>query len=265
MAQFNGRQVRKKLTHNDINYHVPKMAPPPIPTDDELAILETFPATEGFQYEFKETLINTDRLMQNICAFLNGKGGWLILGIRDIDRALVGIPDSYHDKTLDSFVLRCDNIFHQKLIISEDGYTVAPSCVKARTVTFGKRRFIFVCIDPEEGKTYVCHDGTKFIRLSASNYKFSCEKYYTQHDMSSAIMSAKVKCRKEYSAMIDGLEKDIYRNEKRVTGLEKELEITRKLLFDKILTEKKNREINITENNYKHGQSGIFCCLFGWV
>jgi predicted HTH transcriptional regulator len=234
------------------------MAPPPLPSDAELAILETFPYMEGFQYEFKESVISTERLLQNLCAFLNGKGGWLILGIRDIDRAMSGIPDMYHDKMVDCFILRCDNVFHQRLIISEDGMPVATQCIQARSIVFGKRRFVFVRIEPEEGKTYVCHDGSKYIRLSASNYKFSCDRYYTSHDMSSAVMTAKVKTRKEFSAIIDDLEKDMMRTEKRLCGLEKELETTRRHLCDKILTEKTDAENRLR-------QRGIMCCVFSWL
>ncbi len=235
-----------------------KMSPPPLPSDAELSILKTFPATEGFQYEFKENVISADRLLQNLCAFLNGKGGWLILGIRDIDRAMMGIPDMYHDKMIDCFILRCDNVFHQRLIISEDGLPVAPHCITARTVVFDKRRFVFVRIEPEEGKTYVCHDGSKYIRLSASNYKFSCERYYTHHDMASAVLTARTKTRKEFSTVIDDLEKDMVRTEKRLCGLEKELETTRRQLCDKILTEKADAENRLR-------QRGIMCCVFSWL
>jgi predicted HTH transcriptional regulator len=234
------------------------MAPPPLPSDAELAILETFPHMEGFQYEFKESVISTERLLQNLCAFLNGKGGWLILGIRDIDRAMTGISDVYDDKMIDGLILRCDNVFHQRLIISEDGLPLEPQCIQAHSVIFGKRRFVFVRIEPEEGKTYVCHDGSKYIRLSASNYRFSCERYYTSHDMSSAVMTAKVKTRKEFSAIVDELEKDMARTEKRLCGLEKELETTRRHLCDKILTEKRGAENRLR-------QRGVVCCVFSWL
>jgi len=48
------------------------------------------------------------------------------------------------------------------------------------------------------------------------------------------------------------------RTEKRLCGLEKELETTRRQLCDKILTEKTD-----AENRLRH--KGIVCCVFSWL
>lgn len=50
------------------------------------------PGREGPQMEWKERLPRSDRLARTVCAFANGVGGTLLIGVRDSGQ-LVGVPD----------------------------------------------------------------------------------------------------------------------------------------------------------------------------
>ena len=52
---------------------------------------------EGKTVEFKENSISSHNIIKTIVAFSNTAGGTLILGVRDVDRSLVGIDDPIKD------------------------------------------------------------------------------------------------------------------------------------------------------------------------
>jgi predicted HTH transcriptional regulator len=199
---------------------------------------------EGFQWEFKETPINNEKLLPAICAFLNGNGGWLLIGIRDIDRAMCGIPDTVKDKVIDAFIIRCDNILHQKLIMREDGLPISPKCIYARPLYNDYRRLIIVRVEPEPNISYRCYDGSRYIRLSASNYKMTQERYYTKHNVNTMLESVARKVRKETADTLLAQQAALEMGAEKVASLETELALTRRLLYDKILAEKRHVEEN---------------------
>jgi hypothetical protein len=216
---------------------------PPLPSDEDLLTLKTFPYMEGFQWEFKEAPINNEKLLPVVCAFLNGGGGWIIIGIRDIDRAICGIPDCIKDKVVDSFIVRCDNILHQNLIIREDGQPMAHTCIHARVVFNANRRIIVVRVEPEPDTTYSCYDGARYIRLSASNYRMSTDRYYTQNDMNLMIEKISKKIKKESMYTLLQQQSALEMGAEKVVALEKEVATIRQALFDKILAEKREAEL----------------------
>jgi predicted HTH transcriptional regulator len=230
---------------------------PPLPSDEELATLQTFPIPEGQHWEYKETVISSEKLLQNICAFLNRRGGYLIIGIRDIDLAIIGIPETVLDKTIDSFILKCDNIYHQSLIVSKDRLPVNPECIVARRVMAGTRRLVIISVEPEKGKEYICHDGTTYIRLSASNYKLPSGRYYTEHDIHSLEGTIKSRYTIEYASTIANLEHAVRSGQSKTHKLEIEMDVLRSLLYSKILQEKTEAEAE------KKTTKGLWCCVFG--
>ena len=214
---------------------------------------------EGFQWEFKETPINNEKLLPVICAFLNGRGGWLIIGIRDIDRCISGIPDCIKDKGIDSFIVRCDNIIHQNLIIREDGHPISHKCIHARSVFNSLRRIIIVSVEPDPDTAYCCNDGSRYIRLSASNYRMSTERYYTHTDMNLMIDKVGKKIKKESLYTLVHQQTQLEIGAGKIGALEKELAITRQLLFDKIIAEKKQVEMT-------RPHAGFLCgFLASWI
>jgi predicted HTH transcriptional regulator len=214
---------------------------------------------EGFQWEFKETPINNEKLLPAICAFLNGKGGWLLVGIRDIDRAMCGIPECVKDKVIDAFIIRCDNILHQKLIMREDGLPISPSCIFARPLSNDFRRLVIVRVEPEPDISYRCYDGSRYIRLSASNYKMTQERYYTKHNVNTMLESVARKVRKETTETLLAQQSALEMGAEKVATLEMELSMTRRLLYDKILAEK--REV---EARHQPKFAGILCGVLSW-
>lgn len=234
---------------------------PPLPSDEDLLSLTTFPYMEGFQWEFKETPINNEKLLPAICAFLNGKGGWLLIGIRDIDRAICGIPECVKDKVIDAFIIRCDNILHQKLIMREDGLPISPKCIYARPLCNDFRRLVIVRVEPEPDISYRCYDGSRYIRLSASNYKMTQERYYTKHNVNTMMECVARKVRKETADTLLAQQTMLEMGAEKVATLEMELAMTRRLLYDKILAEKREVEARRV-GGAKF--AGILCGVLSW-
>lgn len=236
---------------------------PPLPSDEELLSLTTFPHMEGFQWEFKETPINNEKLLPVICAFLNGKGGWLLIGIRDIDRAMCGIPECVKDKVIDAFIIRCDNILHQNLIMREDGLPISHKCIFARPLCDSNRRLVIVCVEPEADISYSCYDGSRYIRLSASNYKMTQERYYTRRDVNTMLESVGRKIRKETTETLLAQQTALEMGSEKVATLEMELTVTRKMLYDKILAEK--QRVEERENTSHPKFAGFLCGFLTWL
>lgn len=217
---------------------------PPLPTDEEFSSLTTFPYMEGLQWEYKETLISSEKLLQNICAFLNRKGGYLIIGIRDIDLAIIGIPDTILNKTIDSFILKCDNLYHQGLITKKDGIAIHHDCVFARTLVVNGKRLVLVKVVPEPDTMYVCHDGVSYIRLSASNYKVpqTPKIMYSLSDFQSLEGTIRSRFKREYASLLFMMERQIELEAKRTRELDLKLTTMQKSLYSKILKEKEDAE-----------------------
>jgi hypothetical protein len=209
---------------------------PTLPSDTELAKMETFPFPEGHQMEFKETLIAAEALARCVCAFLNGSGGYLILGVRDRDLNICGLYCS--EKDIDSFLLRCDNIFHQGLVLSEEGYKLSPKSVSAQYKRFGERRLIIVRVVPEPGIKYVCLNGLAYVRLSASNYKIGADRYYRDADV--MLMQKKIlkQLNEDFTRTLTSLDQQVSTGHAKCKELEGDLQETTALLHTKILHER---------------------------
>lgn len=63
-----------------------------------MSILKLLAASEGRTLEFKEKMPSALAIAKTICAFSNGAGGSIIIGIRDRDKTLIGIDElEIHD------------------------------------------------------------------------------------------------------------------------------------------------------------------------
>ena len=58
-----------------------------------MSILKLLAAPEGRTLEFKEKMPSALAIAKTICAFSNGAGGSIIIGIRDRDKTLIGIDE----------------------------------------------------------------------------------------------------------------------------------------------------------------------------
>jgi predicted HTH transcriptional regulator len=224
---------------------------PSFPTKDELDTLVSFPYPEGYVWEYKENIPKAAELMITICAFLNTQGGYLVSGIRDIDLRMVGIPETSTHKQIDSFLLSLDDIFHQGLILHEDGTRISTSCIQAEYIqTRDGRRFMYVRVTPEDGKTYIRHCGDKYVRLSASNYKISLNRYYTEQALRERELTISRRVRRECDSVLQSLYDDINIGHDKIKELHTALDRTTRLLHTKILNDKENVEESLEKPSW---------------
>ena len=224
---------------------------PSFPTKEELETLVYFPYPEGYHWEYKENVPKTAELMITVCAFLNTQGGYLVVGIRDMDLRMIGIPDSSSHKHIDSFLLSLDDIYHQGLILHEDGTRIPTSCIQAEYMQVSDgRRFMYVRVVPEAGKCYVRHCGEKYVRLSASNYRISLNRYYTEQALREREASIARRVRRDYDSVLQSLYDDINVGHDKIKELNGALERTTLLLHSKILHDKQTMEESLEKPSW---------------
>jgi predicted HTH transcriptional regulator len=238
--------------HTFTLYTAGKMLPP-FPSDEELQHLDHFPYPEGYQYEYKENLIGTEKLVSTICALLNHKGGYIVIGVRDVDRCILGLPKAANEKKVDGFLLICDNIFHQNLIIEEDGTPLNVENVRIRRVTSGGRRLIILEVDPKPNTKYQSSDGSRWIRVSASNYRVSTARLLREPDVARQLYAQQRKIQEEYKDLLDGFSEDLRRGMEKMEQLEADLKWTQKMLFEKILADKAAAEECVAKETQSRG------------
>ncbi len=223
-----------------------------LPTDNELINMSNFPCTEGPHIEFKQSFCNVNKLNKTICSFLNSNGGYLISGVEDETCRIIGVQATIKD--IDNYILSVDNIFHQKIILTSEGYTIHPSCIKVKCLKLKDKEDIYIIIVkiiPTEGKKYKLKDGSIFYRVNASNFKVSSEKMFCLSEMNCVINKTKNKITSEYSSMFNYIKKEHEKTKKELNNFKKQIKETNDILCIKILSEKKikEREIKVGKNN----------------
>ncbi len=217
--------------------------------------MDFFPYSESHFFEFKETLISSQKLYQCICAFLNGSGGHLILGIRDRDLKLCGLSKTATVKEIDTFMLKCDNIYHQGFILTADGKRLDPTCIRASLKYLsGDRKIIWIRIQPTLNTRYVCFDGMQYVRLSASNFKITGQEYYNPDILRNRTITS---IRENYTSIIYTLKTRVDQHASKLMEIQCELQSTTHLLFQKILADKANMEKQLRA---RHWLLYILCC-----
>ena len=231
----------------------------PFPSDDEMQHMDHFPYPEGYQYEFKENLIGTEKLVSTICALLNYKGGYIVIGVRDVDLGIIGLPKAANEKKVDSFLLICDNIFHQNIIIKEDGTPLDVDSLRIRRLVSNGRRLVILEINPKPNTKYQSNDGSRWIRVSASNYRVSTIRLLREVDVARQLYSQQRKIQEEYKDLIEALGEEVKKGMGKTEHLEAELKWTQKVLFEKILADKAVAEGEIAKET--HSKSLFLSCL----
>lgn len=153
-----------------------------------------FPLPESATLEFKEGMkcAGTEKFYPTICGILNAGGGYMVIGVHDGDREIVGIKTT--GKDYDRFVLAIDDIYHTTRIKTTDAPedplpldSVTTSVVPAA----GGVQLLVVTIKPVEGKRYTT-GGAIWHRLGASTYRErSPHEVFTQADVDAAIGRAR--------------------------------------------------------------------------
>lgn len=220
--------------------------------------MDHFPYPEGYQYEFKENLIGTEKLISTVCALLNYKGGYIVIGVRDVDRCVIGLPKAVNEKKIDAFLLICDNIFHQNLIIQDDGTPLDVDNVRIRRIISAGRRLIVLEVDPKSDTKYQSNDGSRWIRVSASNYRVSTARLLREADVARQLYAQQRKIQEEYKDLIDGFGEELKRGMGKMEQLEADLKWTQKMLFEKILADKAAAEETVAKETRSWS---LFSCL----
>jgi predicted HTH transcriptional regulator len=138
------------------------------------------PECDWLEYKESKNAIFPQKLRETACAFLNTRGGYIVVGIND-ERNIVGIPLN----DVDTCLRRVDDIYHEKSVLNEDGTPLPVGVLKAKAIELSSAKYLILyTITPEEGKTYILNDSSKFYRLAASNYRHTLEnQFFTAADL----------------------------------------------------------------------------------
>jgi predicted HTH transcriptional regulator len=210
----------------------------------DLSSATTFPFPESSWLEFKEALSKCVqvRIRETICGLLNIGGGYIVIGVRDCDRYILGVSD---DKTADSFQLRVDDIYHQGIVVIEDGKHLPPGAVVSAVVSAAEgKKLLVITVKPEAGQSYRMRDGTRWFRLSVSNYRLS-----TEFEHQREIEKLRTRLHEVHQEFLNlaGAAKEA---EQKATASAAETELLRKALYESILEKKEGVEEELKRRWY---------------
>ncbi len=110
-----------------------------------------------------------EKIIATICGILNSGGGYLVIGVEDETRRIVGIKT---DKSMDNFLLMLDTIYHHNHIKKLDGTPIPLDTIKSGNVQAAdNKELLVVTINAESNEKYTVKDGSIWYRLAASNFK----------------------------------------------------------------------------------------------
>jgi predicted HTH transcriptional regulator len=223
---------------------------PPFPSEEVLSSLERFPYPEGYQYEFKENLIGQEKLVSTVCALLNNQGGYILIGVRDCDLAICGLPKSATEKKVDMFLLILDTIYHQSLIVKETGEPLDVESIRVTRFSFNNRRLLLITVQPKGEE-----------KVQASNYKVPATKLIREMELQRHLFTQQKKMQEEYKELFEGLQEEIRTGMSKVEALSEELEWTKSKLAEKILADKERAEQTLAQP-----RRGLLCllCSLSW-
>jgi predicted HTH transcriptional regulator len=130
-----------------------------------------FPLPESSNLEFKLSFNSSmaEKIYATICGILNSGGGYLVIGIEDETRRIVGIKP---DKCMDNFLLMLDTIYHHNHIKKLDGRPIPIGTIVSGVVqAANNKEVLVVTIKAEPNTTYTVKNGSIWYRLAASNFK----------------------------------------------------------------------------------------------
>ena len=226
---------------------------PSLPSADALAKIDIFPYIESRQFEFKKSIGFTDKIAPTLCAFLNSDGGYMIFGIEDTTRRLIGLKNTY--KQVDSFITsNVDSIYHTSTIVEQEtGKPVDPEQIKTSIVERPNGTYIIIIqAVRKDGVQYQMNDGHIYYRINASNYRVKNEKIYTEIEVKNMLSLQKKESTKNYTNLVNCLNVQIREHEKMIQqlatslrnisvskdALEGNYKTVEQLLFTKICIEK---------------------------
>lgn len=197
----------------------------PFPSDEELCTMLKFPFAESQNFEYKECLNISfkDKILATICAFLNGGGGYLILGVRD-NLDICGVDPT--PKELDNFLLKLDQIIHHSQIVTCENETIPIDTIQTRVVRLPTNRvLVLIKVSKILDSSYKLSDGSVYYRLNCSNYKISSSKVYNQSQVWALIEKERSDVQSQHIEFLNALREKLKVQHEKYTELLKEKEI----------------------------------------
>lgn len=243
-----------------------------------------FPLPEGTCLEFKLSFNSSmaEKIIATLCGILNSGGGYLVIGVEDDTRRIVGIKT---DKSMDNFLLMIDSIYHHHHIKKLDGSPVPLNTIKTGIVqAAGGKELLVVTITAQEGEKYTIKDGTIWYRLAASNYKqTTIPTIYTEKEMDVIINKKLAEQEKILSQQFEiekkqinqknqaerdklkvkfrDLENDFERVIRAAKNTEQNLNSFREMLYTYIQLRKADAEKEIEIDKKNKGWFSYLCCF----
>jgi predicted HTH transcriptional regulator len=194
------------------------------PSDEELCTIRKFPFAESQNFEYKECLNISfkDKILATICAFLNGGGGYLILGVRD-NLDICGVDPT--PKELDGFLLKLDQIIHHSQIVTCDNEIIPFETIQTRVIRLNTNRaLIIIKVTKLIDSSYKLSDGSVYYRLNCSNYKISSSKVYNQSQVWALIEKERSDVQSQHIEFLNALREKLRIEHEKYTELLKEKE-----------------------------------------
>ncbi len=192
------------------------------------------------------------KFVSTLCAFLNTGGGYIVFGIDDESHEIVGICEQ---KSYDRFLLRIDNIYHNRQILRHDGSALPVGTIQVAFVKAGKGRMICV-LTATRDPTYSYHmaDGSYWFRLGASNYRRADTfTTYSQEQVDSLIQAVHT----SYRGKMSIVQADLENLSRAAMRMENAADTIQELLFTRILQEKEAAEKALVQSR---SLFAMLCC-----
>ena len=123
--------------------------------------LEKILGGESRNLEYKEALPDKSiKYMKSVVAFANGSGGRIVFGIRDGDRAVVGIPKDAVFKTMDAITNAISDSCEPAIIPDVVFQTVEDKTLIVVEIPMGMQRSYYIKKQGMANGTYIRVSGT---------------------------------------------------------------------------------------------------------
>lgn len=215
-----------------------------------------FPIPESSCLEFKESYGAASaggKLIPTLCGILNAGGGYMVIGVRDSDLALVGINPLHKDH--DRLLLQLDNILHGHLIRdhNEPSRVLPHTIIRTHCVkTKGGKNLLVITATAEAGKLYEVSDGTVWHRLNASNFPQTLTRaLYSQQQVNSLVANAVAVA----EAAVEGRMRGALCSAKAIA---ENTQRTLKSEFSALMTVSKKMECELIECRAKLAEAALF-------
>ena len=171
---------------------------------------------------------------------LNNIGGYIVIGVQD-DLQIIGIKIN---KNYDLFIRSIDDIYHNKLIMSDKLSLIDKSQITHSIRVLNGKNLLAIKITPLENEKYQLYSGVSYTRLGASNLRCSAPVYYPDTVVTQMLNHSASKHSEELNTIQKQFNKHRRELEEKMDKLKWEYN---DILFRKILQEKEDAEKHLKQ------------------